>query len=174
MREQRLVVRVLQEILIRAGGSGLPDVLADHRSSGHAGRVGLGTAIRGDQGRGQGSAVGQPFGAADHGEVEARSHQSAGLARRDFQHPQLDASFCGVGERDVLTVRRPFHVRDPGVGRQTDHRPLRAIGEPEQGEPRVVPAPAPPVDPRGDTDARQPQLPLRQLRDGGETGQILQ
>ena len=111
--EQRLVVRVRQEVLVRAGRGRAAEALLDHRARGHPGLLRLGSALRGDERRNQAFAVRQPRRRITRREAQSRAGEPTRAGFLDLDHPQLNPVRRRVGERDLRPSgdQRMFSIR---------------------------------------------------------------
>ena len=161
MGEERFVVRVFEQILVRPRRCLLAEIFLDHRPGRRQGFFGSRPAIRRDGADEERPAVGDPFeGRPPEGIVHRRIHQPASLGILDAGYVEVDAVAPVDGEGEMLPVGRPAYVADPRVLGQAGDGPLVTPVEPAQGQAFERSRPAGSVVARVDADTGQAQLRL--------------
>ena len=112
--EQRVVVRIAQQVLVGPDGRGAAAALAHERSAGGAGRLRRRAAGGHPEPAQDAAAVGQPGARLAPDGVERRARQRPRNAGADVDHPLLDAGVAQHGVREVASVGGEAH---PGEGR---------------------------------------------------------
>jgi len=169
--EERLVGGALEEVLESAGGRRVAGALADDRSRGHLRGLRLRAEVRVDQGADQRPAVRQPAGLGRRRQVQAAGEPPR-LGRGALGDPELDAVRPEIGKGEAGAVGGPPQAGDAGPLGQAGDPALREIGEAQQPQPGHVAAAARGMVLRPEAEPAQPQLRLRQLRDGRQGGAV--
>ena len=164
--EERLVVRVLEQVLIRTGGRLRADVLLNNGTLGNTRSLERRPAapLGVDQTADQGLAVVEPRGRLPRRQAYDGTGERSRFTRLRLGHPQLHTLRGRVRERHAGAARRPPHVRDAGNLRQAGDRSRLEISDPDELEPVVRPHAARREAVGLDSEPRELELGLCQLR----------